>query len=37
MENKMTLYTEKDLFEAVIKETADNLGIKDYFIEKDYC
>ncbi len=30
------LHTEKELFEAAIKETADNLGIKDYFIEKDY-
>jgi predicted nucleotidyltransferase component of viral defense system len=36
MENKMTLHTNKELFEAAIKETADNLGIKDYFIEKDY-
>lgn len=32
----MMLHTEKELFEAAIKETADNLGIKDYFIEKDY-
>lgn len=36
MEDKMTLHTEKELFEAAIKETADELGIKDYFIEKDY-
>ncbi|NOQ28174.1 MAG: nucleotidyl transferase AbiEii/AbiGii toxin family protein [Bacteroidales bacterium] len=32
----MTLHTNKELFEKAIKETADNLGIKDYFIEKDY-
>ncbi len=32
----MILHTEKELFEAAIKETADNLGIKDYFIGKDY-
>ncbi|MGQ1786317.1 MULTISPECIES: nucleotidyl transferase AbiEii/AbiGii toxin family protein [unclassified Saccharicrinis] len=32
----MTLHTENELFEAAIKETADSLGIKDYFIEKDY-
>jgi hypothetical protein len=32
----MILHTDKDLFEAAIKETADSLGIKDYFIEKDY-
>ncbi len=36
MENKMTLHINKELFEKAIKETADNLGIKDYFIEKDY-
>ncbi len=32
MENKMILHTDKELFEAAIKETADSLGIKDYFI-----
>lgn len=32
----MTLHTNTELFEKAIKETADNLGIKDYFIEKDY-
>lgn len=32
----MILHPEKELFEAAIKETADELGIKDYFIEKDY-
>jgi predicted nucleotidyltransferase component of viral defense system len=36
VENKMILQSEKELFEAAIKETADELGIKDYFIEKDY-
>jgi predicted nucleotidyltransferase component of viral defense system len=36
MENKMILHTKKELFETAIKETADSLGIKDYFIEKDY-
>jgi predicted nucleotidyltransferase component of viral defense system len=36
MENKMMLHTEKQLFETAIKETGDSLGIKDYFIEKDY-
>lgn len=36
MEDQMTLHIEKELFEAAIKETADELGIKDYFIEKDY-
>ena len=32
----MILHTEKELFQAAIIETADNLGIKDSFIEKDY-
>lgn len=32
----MTLHTEKELFEAAIKETSDSVGIKDYFVEKDY-
>lgn len=32
----MTLHTENELFEAAIKETADSMGIKDYFVEKDY-
>jgi predicted nucleotidyltransferase component of viral defense system len=32
----MTLHTNKELFEAAIKETADSLNIKDYFIEKNY-
>lgn len=32
----MTLHTNKELFDVAIKETADSLGIKDYFIEKDY-
>ncbi len=36
MENKIILHTDIKLFEAAIKETADSLGIKDYFIEKDY-
>ena len=36
MENKMILHADKELFEAAIKETGDSLGIKDYFIEKDY-
>lgn len=36
MENTMTLHNDKKLFEKAIKETADNLSIKDYFIEKDY-
>jgi predicted nucleotidyltransferase component of viral defense system len=36
MEDKMTLHTEKELFEAAIKETADNVKVKNYFIEKDY-
>ncbi len=36
MENTMILHTDKDLLEIAIKETADNLEIKDYFIEKDY-
>lgn len=32
----MNLHNHKDIFEVAIKETADNLGIKSYFIEKDY-
>ncbi|MGE0089453.1 MAG: nucleotidyl transferase AbiEii/AbiGii toxin family protein [Bacteroidales bacterium] len=36
MENTMILHNDKKVFEKAIKETADNLRIKDYFIEKDY-
>ena len=36
MENTMILHTDKELLEIAIKETADNLEIKEYFIEKDY-
>lgn len=32
----MILHKNKELFVVAIKETADNLGIKEYFIEKDY-
>lgn len=32
----MILHADQNLFEKAIKETADNLGIKEYFIEKDY-
>jgi predicted nucleotidyltransferase component of viral defense system len=36
MENKVNLHTNNELFEKAVKETADNIGIKEYFIEKDY-
>jgi predicted nucleotidyltransferase component of viral defense system len=36
MENKMNLHTDKELFDAAIKEASDYFGIKVYFIEKDY-
>jgi hypothetical protein len=36
MQNKMMLHIEKEIFESAIKETAEDLDIKDYFIEKDY-
>lgn len=32
----MTLQNDKDLFEKAVRETADNLNIRDIFIEKDY-
>ena len=32
----MKLHTNEPLFLGAVKEAADNLGIKEYFIEKDY-
>ena len=32
----MILHDNKNLFVKAIKETSDNLGIRNYFIEKDY-
>jgi len=32
----MILHDDDNLFYRAIKETSDNIGIADYFIEKDY-
>ena len=36
MENTINLHNDKDTFIRLIKETADYMGIRDIFIEKDY-
>jgi predicted nucleotidyltransferase component of viral defense system len=36
MEDSIMLHQHPELFRSAIKETADNLNIRDFFIEKDY-
>lgn len=36
MEDTIMLHQQPEIFKSAIKETADNLKIRDYFIEKDY-
>ena len=36
MEDSIMLHTSKDIFKSANKETSDSLGIRDFFIEKDY-
>jgi predicted nucleotidyltransferase component of viral defense system len=36
MENTVVLHNNRELFEKAIKETADSLNTRDFFVEKDY-
>jgi len=36
MENTIMLHHHTEIFKSAIKETSNNLNIRDYFIEKDY-
>jgi len=36
MEDSIMLHHHKEIFISAVKETSDSLGIRDFFIEKDY-